>query len=220
MWVTILAAVAFAVILWDWLETARGEVKRRYVSKPLSMALIIAVFLTQFDDFSFPVWIFLAGMIFGLGGDIFLMFEGDGWFVAGLSSFLIGHIAYIIGFFFSDSVDSIVWAILLLIPVAVLVSGLMRRIIPNAEKAMKAPVLVYGIVIGLMLYCTLTLILKPEWGLTAIVLAIAGGSLFVLSDSLLALDKFMAPKPAVFVMVTYHLAQIAIAASVVLQFSR
>jgi hypothetical protein len=69
-----------------------------------------------------------------------------------------------------------------------------------------------------MLYSALSLMLKSSWDTTATILAIAGAALFVTSDMLLAKWKFQGTNTEFWPMVTYHAAQIAIAAAVVIQF--
>jgi uncharacterized membrane protein YhhN len=172
---------------------------------------------------SWPVWLFVVGLALGLAGDIFLMFRGESFFKAGLASFLVGHIAYVIGFVFSGSVGNTAWVIVLaMIPMAIL-AFFYRLIITKVVGALKPPVIAYSLVINLMLFMALLNIVRLEWGTTATILSITGSALFVLSDSLLAYDKFARvpgpPHDELWVMITYHLAQISIAAAVVLRFT-
>lgn len=68
------------------------------VTKPLPMILLISLMWQNFSETTLCNVIFV-GLIFGLGGDLFLL-KGDikNWFIAGLVSFLVGHILYIYGF--------------------------------------------------------------------------------------------------------------------------
>lgn len=220
MWGIPLIVLMIGAILWDWYEVRKKNNKLRYISKPLSVSLIIILFVTQVNSLATPVWIFLVGLLLGLTGDILLLFYTDTWFILGLSSFLLGHIAYIIGFF-SFGVTELIWsATLLLLPVIGVIVWILRELLPHTEKEMKVAVISYGIVIGTMLYSTLCLMLKPPWDTTATILAIIGASLFVTSDMLLAKWKFLGTNSEFWPMVTYHLAQISIAASVLIQFNR
>jgi uncharacterized membrane protein YhhN len=198
----------------------RDNRKIRFITKPVSVALIIAVFLTQIDSLAWPVWIFLLGLVLGLCGDILLMLPKDIWFLAGLGSFLLGHVAYIIGFFSRGIVDPWWAAIMLLIPVVGIIILALRPIMKVTEKEMKASVLAYGIVIGTMLWSAIALFFKSAWNPTAAILAVTGASLFVTSDTMLAVWKFMKKNTEFWPMVTYHLAQMAIAAAVILQFNQ
>lgn len=216
----LLFLLMIAGIGWDWFETAKVNKKHRYLSKPLSVALIIGVFLTQIESIQSPVWIFLLGLLLGLGGDILLMFQDDKWFMAGLGSFLLGHIAYIIGFFSLGKVEPIWLALLLLVPIAMIVGAILRPLLKATDRKMEICILAYGVVIGTMLFSTLCLLFNPAWDRTASILAVAGAGLFVTSDALLASWKFLGKNSEFWPMVTYHLAQIAIAASVVVQFAK
>jgi uncharacterized membrane protein YhhN len=215
--------VALVFILWDWYETRRMSVKIRYVTKPMATALIWLGLVLHLPTLSWPVWLFVVGLALGLAGDIFLMFRGESFFKAGLASFLVGHIAYVIGFVFSGSVGNTVWVIVLaMIPMAIL-AFFYRLIITKVVGILKPPVIAYSLVINLMLFMALLNIVRLEWGTTATILSIAGSALFVLSDSLLAYDKFARvpgpPRDELWVMITYHLAQISIATAVVLRFT-
>src|SRR5262245_25420199 len=72
-----------------------------YLSKPLIVISIAAYFYSQTRNARSPLrkWILLA-LLFSWIGDVALMFQGrdPNFFLAGLSSFLIAHIFYIIFF--------------------------------------------------------------------------------------------------------------------------
>lgn len=220
---SLVLVLALAFILWDWYETRRMSVKIRYLTKPMATALIWLGLVLHLSSLSCPVWLFVAGLALGLAGDVFLMFRGESFFKAGLASFLLGHIAYIIGFTFGGRVNYGAWAaVMAIIPIVILVF-FFRIIIRKMEGGLKPPVIAYSLVINLMLFMALLNIYRLEWDVTATILSIAGSGLFVLSDSLLAYDKFARPpgppRDELWVMITYHLAQIAIAAAVVLRFA-
>ena len=73
-----------------------------FYSKPLLLISLILIFLPYplkkgFNQFSIFI---MLGLIFSLGGDTLLMFQDQGgFFVYGLSSFLLAHIFYILAFF-------------------------------------------------------------------------------------------------------------------------
>ena len=137
------------------------------------------------------------GIVMSLVGDVALSMEGDDWFVYGLSAFLVAHIAYIIGFI-----------------------KLTRKM---SQWEIVIPVLFYGIILnyGLWPYMgdlrpyitgyafVLLVMCLLSWQQTDKPILAVGGTLFVLSDSLLAVNKFAFPIPLadVLVMLTYMLAQ-------------
>jgi uncharacterized membrane protein YhhN len=81
---------------------------------------------------------------------------------------------------------------------------------PGLEKDLKIPVIIYACIISIMLYCSLNLpftISKPIR-----TLFISGALCFIISDSLLAIDKFYSAYPfaPVLIMLTYCVAQFLI----------
>ena len=150
-------------------------------------------------------FVFLA-ILFSLFGDVFLMFEG--YFIQGLGAFLIAHIFYILAFrpesarFFSKKQ--------LLIPsVAVILYGflLLMLVLPNVGLPLKAPITVYALTILTMLLTTLHRFNNVNADSFRYVLI--GATLFVLSDSMIAVSKFVAPFPmaGVLIMATYGIGQ-------------
>jgi uncharacterized membrane protein YhhN len=70
-----------------------------YVFKPLTTTLIIILALMATEPVSpFYQAMIVIGLVFSLGGDIFLMLPSDR-FIGGLVSFLIAHLFYIVAFF-------------------------------------------------------------------------------------------------------------------------
>ena len=86
-------AVLFAIL--DWIAVARKWQIVEYVAKPAVMVCLIA-WLGMNNGWSLPLLWFTVGLVFSLAGDVFLMLPKER-FIAGLVSFLLAHIAYIIG---------------------------------------------------------------------------------------------------------------------------
>ncbi|HEV7844550.1 MAG TPA: lysoplasmalogenase [Pyrinomonadaceae bacterium] len=207
---TIMAAVS--AILHIFAEY-RGPQRNVYIFKPLTVLLIIAIALQS--TFSLYKHLIVAGLLFSLAGDIFLMLPRDR-FIAGLVSFLIAHLFYIAAF----SVDGALVRPSLLATIALLVYGglMLRLLLPTLGK-MKLPVAVYMLVILLMVWQA-----TNRWiniWTTASLLAFAGACLFAASDSVLALNRFRRSfKSAQFlILMTYFVAQWLIALSVALHSS-
>ncbi|MCA5006655.1 lysoplasmalogenase [Sphingobacterium sp. WQ 366] len=137
--------------------------------------------------------LFLAGLVMSFFGDLFLMFKGG--FIAGLSSFLLAHIFYILTFkqFFQHKN-------LALIPLILIFVGSLIGFLYPHLGGMKIPVILYALTIGLMLYIALGT--KQTW-------LIVGAILFVLSDSILAINLFYKQSllGGMSVMLTYVIAQ-------------
>lgn len=152
----------------------------------------------------------MAGLFFSWMGDVFLLFENKQplFFIFGLASFLITHIFYIVYFLGIRSAN----ASLLKkqpLPVALVPAyGILLVWLLYPELGdLKLPVMVYAAVICTMLLCSLHIFLKVNK--KAAVLYVLGAAAFVLSDSLLAINKFYHPfaYAGVFIMLTYCAAQ-------------
>ena len=136
------------------------------------------------------------------------MFEGENeiFFLLGLSSFLIAHIFYIIFFHkvrVKENVKGNPW---LLVLVVIYYAALISLLSPYLAD-MKIPVLVYGVVISFMFMLAMHMLFiknKPtgQW-------MMIGALLFVISDSILAINQFYQPFEAagVLIILTYGLAQ-------------
>jgi len=184
----------------------------RYFTKPFMVISLVIYFISQtsFVQSGLKKWILLA-LAFSLGGDIFLLFETKEpvFFLLGLSAFLIAHVFYIVFFHLIRIRENIAGNILLLLVVVVYYTALMTLLSPFLEN-MKLPVRIYGVVISFMLLLALhTGFITNK---KASLLMIIGAVLFIISDSLLALNKFYASfEPAgISVMLTYGLAQLFI----------
>src|SRR5882724_1309232 len=84
----------------DWIAVARNVHRIELVAKPLTLVLLI-VAAASADLGDAKPWV-IAALVLGLAGDIALMFSDEGStdtaFLAGLGSFLLGHVAYVIAF--------------------------------------------------------------------------------------------------------------------------
>jgi uncharacterized membrane protein YhhN len=205
--------LTLAIAVLDWLAVAKGWRKVEYFAKPGVMVALLAWLVVNGGLTGQMIW-FAIGLAFSLAGDVFLMLPQE-QFIAGLVSFLLAHVAYLIGF--NPSLPPLNPGSLIL---AVLVFGtaiqIYRRISAglqtSGKSSLKAPVLVYSIVISLMLLSALITLIRPEWNAAPALVASAGALLFFLSDTLLAWNKFVSALPygRLLVMVSYHIGQILI----------
>jgi uncharacterized membrane protein YhhN len=213
----------FIVVLFfaagDWLAVARDRRALEVVCKPATLlALLVGAWLlTRAPHDAWQARFFLPGLGLSLVGDIFLMLRGKRFFLLGLVAFLLAHVCYVIGF--NPTMPP--WpSFAILIPVAgiggllfrELAQGLRRR----GEGKMLAPVAIYSAVLSGMLFSAWATLFRPEWTGLRQGLAIGGASLFFVSDAMLAWDRFVAsfPLARLWIHVTYHLGQIALAASI------
>jgi uncharacterized membrane protein YhhN len=197
-WALFGAAAVAAVC--NWVAVAVDNRWLEWFAKPATLALLIGVALALDPRHgSVRAW-FVAGLLLSLAGDVFLMLPRD-LFVAGLASFLAGHVAYIIGF----CLEQRSWGLLIvgLILVAGFVVTIGRQVVQavaRTDRALVVPVVAYVVVISAMVV--------TAWG-TALAWAVAGALLFYVSDATLAWNRFVARLRwgDVAVIVTYHLGQ-------------
>lgn len=156
----------------------------------------------------------VMALLFSLGGDVFLMGSGEKHFILGLASFLTAHIFYIFTlrqYRFEDDTDALhgVQQIRFAFPIILYGTGLVVILYPHLDE-MKLPVLVYALVLTVMVLYALF-----RFGRTStpsFVMVFGGAILFMISDSLLAVSKFIEPVTlsGFWIMSTYISAQFLI----------
>lgn len=187
---------------------AHGLREWHMLFKPLAMALALALVaarartaggLRPFDT------LLMAGLAFSLAGDVFLMLPGQ--FIAGLVSFLLAHLCYIALFrrdapWFASGKAALA--------TLALAGGMYAFLFPSLPPALRLPVAAYAGVIALMAAQAIgrATVLRDKHAVGVA----AGALLFMLSDSLLAINRFALPLPMAqfWVLATYYAAQILI----------
>jgi uncharacterized membrane protein YhhN len=197
-WLLLTAAAVFAVT--DWVAVLRGLDRLEYIAKPATMVALIGVALTLHPHIDTRRWAFVVALVFSLAGDVFLMLPRD-YFVQGLGSFLLAHIAYIAGL--RVGATEIRPLVLSAIPVAVastLIGARVLRALREKRPELVVPVSAYIGVIAVMVAAALA---------TGEPLAAFGAVFFMASDSLIAWSRFVMPLEwaPVTIIVTYHIAQ-------------
>ena len=209
MWAMALSLLAFVSAILTIYADYRKRQGLFYVCKPLTMLLIILIaFQAKQSVEPFYLYMILIGLLFSLAGDIFLMLPDDR-FIAGLASFLVAHICYLVAFSRGTALISSPWALILLL----LYGAVMFRVLlPHLDK-MKSPVLMYNLVIVMMVWRAWERSSQvPGMGMRR---ACVGAILFLISDSALALNRFVAKYKGAQALIlgTYFAAQWLIAMS-------
>lgn len=152
------------------------------MTKALSILFLVALAIQYAADSGTHLARYLAiGLAFGLGGDVFLMPQTQ-YFIPGLVCFLAGHIFYLVAFVPEIHRPSP------LIPLIVYGFGgtalglLIWRLADTGTYAMIGPVCLYALVILAMAWRGIA---------TGIPTAVAGSVLFIISDGLLAFERFV-----------------------------
>lgn len=155
----------------------------------------------------------LAGALaLSAAGDAFLAQEGEKAFLAGLASFLAAHIAYVVLFLLAggglETLAGARWRFVLCAFAIAAAIFLLRHLLPAVGRHMRLPVTFYTIAILAMLLAAAT-VAAPA--------ILIGALLFVISDTLLAIGRFLlapqSPRQLLLgkaVWISYYLAQAAI----------
>ena len=151
-------------------------------------------------------WLLFA-LLFSFLGDVFLLFEGEVWFLLGLSAFLIAHLFYTFLFFkISRPIKLKILHAVIISFYSLFLSFLLYIIWDSLEKLL-IPVIIYGFTITIMaVLAGFSTINTGKIGF------LFGSLFFVFSDSIIAVSKFLFIENIgynfpFFIMLTYILAQ-------------
>ena len=189
----------------------------QFIFKPLIVPVILAYLLHQTREFDHPLKKYIiTALFFSWIGDLLLMFDNRGeiFFLLGLGSFLLAHIFYILYFHHTrirEKIKSNPWWLMVIVVYYVSLMSILSGYLGDKE----IPVKVYGLVISFMLLLAMHLPAGQNKGAGRWILG--GAALFVVSDSLLALNKFYQPFDFAgeAIIVTYGLAQLFITEGVI-----
>ena len=188
----------------------RGPQWQVYLFKPLTTTILLAL-AVGFTSAHGPryQWAVAIGLAYSLAGDVFLMLPRDR-FMAGLGSFLLAHVAYLVAFSVGVPVGT---APALALPLVALSIPLIWILWPGLGK-LRVPVLLYTAAILAMVWqagARAWTIPTPGTALAAV-----GAVLFMASDAILAVNRFHRsfPTAQALIMSSYVAAQALIACSV------
>jgi uncharacterized membrane protein YhhN len=184
-----LACAAAAAL--DWLAVAQERRQLEWVAKPATLALLL-LWAALGPAAGWPL---LAALTFSLLGDVYLMLPAN-LFAAGLGAFLVGHLAYIAAFD-APLFWRVVWSAAVLAASAPVALRIVRAT-PGAP--LRGAVVAYMTVIAVMVGSAIA---------SGSPIATAGALLFMVSDSMIAWNRFVAPFAGarVVIIVTYHVGQ-------------
>jgi uncharacterized membrane protein YhhN len=215
-WHWLAAAIAFCGLLAIAGAVARdAAIALHYLFKPLTTALIFLLAWRAVNRAN-PGYrrAVLAGIALSLCGDIFLMLPKEllaTGFLLGLSSFLLAHLFFLRGL---TSDARLFGRPLVALILLLLAAGNLVILWPGLAPGLKIPVVAYVLVLTAMTAQAVTRHLQLRRHGT--LLAALGGLFFMLSDTLLAYNKFHAPLPlsALWILGTYYTALLLLARSV------
>ena len=144
-------------------------------------------------------------------GGLLVCMIADGviyWFIPGLITFFVGHIFYIFAFRHAARKSVPIWsAVSLVLYAAIMAFWISGSQFVEGEILLAVAIIAYIIIISMMGWMAIR---------TRLPLIIIGALLFIFSDSILAVDRFVydIPYRDAFVMISYYAAQFFIAASI------
>jgi len=166
-------------------ESIRGLL----LTKPILSALFVITALVGHYTNSKYFVLVLSGLLLCMAGDVFLIFiSSKKLFLAGLVSFLAGHVLYSIAFFsmaFPGTLALIVAALCLV------VSGSVFTWLRPHLGTMLGPVFIYMIVITVMVIGAASLMGNDHLSFAGRALAFSGAVLFYVSDIFVARHRFI-----------------------------
>ena len=185
---------------------ALGQPWLNVIFKPLATLGVIAYAWPRGTDTPLLRRWLLAGLGLSLCGDVALLWPQQG-FLPGLVSFLMAHLAYLVGF---ARVQRFGARVLPFVVYAGVAGAILWQLWPGVPAALRGPVAVY--VLALASMAAQAAVLWRAGAARGAVLAL-GGALFVASDALLATNKFGGPLPlaSLWILITYWSAQWCIA---------
>jgi alkylglycerol monooxygenase len=190
--------------------SALGLLTLHFVFKPLTMLIAIILIATR----AHPSWasarfhhILLAAVTFSLAGDVFLMLPGN-YFIPGLACFLVTHLLYLTLFRQGTHWFARRGALMSTLAVGCAMYAWVWGGLTG--PVLKIAVAIYIVAIALMTAQAIGRahdVRHPSSVWVAV-----GTCVFMLSDALIAINRFVQPVPlaALWVLSTYYLAQILI----------
>ena len=157
------------------------------------------------------------GLMLSSCGDVMLELDDNNkdYFIAGLAAFLLAHLSYICAFT-SEAVQYTNMLAFIII-IGIYYAIMMSFLLPSVESDLVLPIIVYGLVISTMLlfgaarYTSTSHTYTHDSKLSSLI----GSIIFLLSDTILALDKFAfrITSAKTIIMLTYYIGQTFIAIS-------
>ncbi|MEZ4901830.1 MAG: lysoplasmalogenase [Spirosomataceae bacterium] len=204
----IFSVIVVAEIACSYAGTWQGV----YLLKPLIMLSLL--YWTWPYRAAHP-WLWI-GMWFGLGGDVFLMIRQKDLFVAGLGSFLVMQLCYIVAFGKTYTAEGrkvlrkIGWRLAL--PFVIYGLSFLSLLYPSMTHNTKTQGLWWPVVAYAICLCSMGIAAAFRKGSTSGISytwVLAGATLFILSDSSIAINKFLVNFSAssLLIMTTYAAAQ-------------
>jgi len=220
-----ISLIGFVVVsLGELLAILTNQLFLQHLCKPLIMVfLFLYYFSASGQNRSNGV---LAAIFFSFLGDTLLMYEHKDplYFMFGLASFLTAHVFYILvyrqhrGEENEDRLQGVHRA-RMAFPIIIAGSGLVFVLYPSLGD-LRIPVIIYATILVVMVLNAL--FRSGRTNTVSFSLVLIGAVLFMVSDSLLAINKFFQPisHAGLYIMITYITAQFLIVNGLIKHFKR
>ncbi len=183
------------------------------ITKPLLMLILLVYFWVKSRNLSSTKYLIIFALVFSWLGDIFLLFEKQNprLFIFGLGAFFLAHFCYIVYFHQIRRQNGVSFSpkILPTLGVLIYVVSLFILLAPNL-KNLQIPVFIYALTLAAMLLMSIHAFDFKKHDFAKI--CVAGTMIFVVSDSLLSINRFYQPFEfaSILIMLTYGVAQFLI----------
>ena len=191
---SILSTVYFLLIALVMLSQLSNSLAwLNYIAKPLLMPVLALFFIRSITNYNKQVRGVLLALFCSWLGDVFLLFEPqhDLFFIAGLSAFLLAHLFYIFVFRYDVKSCGLLKSTPYIILGMLLCLGAFLYLLQPNLNELLLPVCVYAFII-----CGMLLVAILRYGQASQLsfrLCCFGALLFVLSDAIIAINKFLLP---------------------------
>jgi len=198
----------FIIVLIELLTGSTESLQNsHYIAKPAIVISLIFLFIKTSESLSKPIKnLTLVALTFSLLGDALLMIvdKSEHFFTLGLVAFLTAHIMYVLVFLKHRNTQKSPYGFIALL---FIYAASLFYFLKDGLGVMLIPVVVYMIVILAM--ATSAYLRKDKVNILSYGLIFLGALFFMISDSILALNKFYEPIPYsnISIMVTYAIAQ-------------
>lgn len=198
----------FVIVLIELLTGSAASLQTvHYIAKPAIVISLIFLFVKASVSIHKPLKkLGLMALILSLLGDILLMFvdKSEHFFTLGLIAFLMAHVMYVLLFLKHRNNGKSPFAFIALL---LIYAASLFYLLKGGLGDMLIPVIVYMLVILAM--ATTAYLRKNKVNLLSYRLVLLGAISFMVSDSILALNKFYQTIPwsNISIMITYALAQ-------------
>ncbi|MEQ8302488.1 MAG: lysoplasmalogenase [Cyclobacteriaceae bacterium] len=222
---TRVALAVFAIAsIGELVAGAFGSQYLEFVSKPLLMISLGIYYTTKLRASGVEIApAVVIAIVFSFLGDVLLMLQymDELFFLLGLASFLVAHLSYIRAYRLHQRQDDEgrslygTQKVRFALPIVLATTGLIS-ILYNHLGGLKLPVIIYALV---LMWMTLQALFRfGKTGGSSFWCVLAGAMLFMSSDAMIAINKFLSPLPLsdLLIMSAYIIGQFLIISGLIL----